>query len=385
MHAVHGQQWEFQPTFSVQASYEDNITLDPERSESGLGSSLRAAARALRSTEANSLVLSAGLSLNEFADNSDLSNTTALIAADWSRQTPRGQFRLNQSLTTQSTLTSEVATTGFTDVNRQQYRINIQPGWSYRLDEYSSLNLGASYEDVFYDDVEDTSLNNFRSGSLSLSIGRRLSERFALNLSSSYGLFQSQGDENDTENLSVQLGAEYQLSETFNVSALAGLRRTTAAFVDAQGRRVTEDSSGTTYSLTAQKQFAEGAALRALAARELTPSGASEVLDTTRLQLGYSYPVNERLRLSLASQAYRNRQPGEQGRRPFTRQGGAQGSGPSNGIDRDYADAKMGLSYQLFPTLSVNLDYTFRWQQNTDESGSASSNRLGLSLSWRGR
>ncbi|NBC49776.1 MAG: hypothetical protein GVY22_17740, partial [Gammaproteobacteria bacterium] len=203
----------------------------------------------------------------------------------------------------------------------------------------------------------------------------------AVNLAASYGLFESQGDENTTQNLAFQLGAEYQLSETFNVSALAGLRQTKAEFVDLLGRRITEDSSGPTYSLTAQKQFADGAALRALAARELTPSGASEVLDTTRLQLGYNYPVNERLRLSLASQAYRNRQPGERAGDQFSGQGRGQGTG----IDRDYADAKMGLAYQLFPTLSLNLDYTYRWQQNADESSSASSNRLGLSLSWRGR
>ncbi|NBC47723.1 MAG: hypothetical protein GVY22_07005, partial [Gammaproteobacteria bacterium] len=174
MPPAQGQQWEFQPTFGVQASYEDNITLDPERSESGLSSSIRGGARARRSTGVSSLALSAGLTLNEFSDNSDLSNATALLAADWSYQTPRSQFQLGQSLSTQSTLTSEATTTGATDVNQQQYRLSIRPGWSYRLDEYSTLNLSVRYEDVFYEDAGDTTLNDYRSGSVSLGGGRRL-------------------------------------------------------------------------------------------------------------------------------------------------------------------------------------------------------------------
>lgn len=366
--APHAQQWEFQPTLNVQASYEDNITLDPDDPESGLGSSWRAAALARRSTEARSLELYAGLSANEFVENSDLNNVTGLLGADWSYQMPRSQFQLSQSLTTQSTLTSEAATTGITDVNRQQYRFTIQPAWSYLLDPYSTLTLGGSYDDVFYEDVDDTGLTNYRSGSVSLNLGRRLSERLAVGLVASYGQFRPQGEDGDTENHSIQLSVDYQVSETFNVAALAGGRWTSAESIDATGRSTTEDTSGATYSLSAQKQFADGAALSALAARELSASGASEVLDTTRLQLGYSLPVTDRLSLGIASSAYRNRQLGEE----------------ASGSSRDYADAELGLSYKLRQSLSLVFDYSHRWQRSDDDSSSARSNRFGLSLAWRG-
>lgn len=375
------QQWEFQPRANVQASYEDNITLQPDDPESGLGSSLSVTALALRSRERSRLALSAGLRFNEFAENSDLNNATALFAADWSYQMPRSQFQLNQSFSTQSTLTSELATTGATDINRQQYRFRIQPGWTYRLDEVSTLSLSVSYDDVFYEDVADTPLSNYRNGSVSLSASRSLSERLSLNLATSYGLFESQDDENETENLSVQLGADYQLSETFSLSALAGLRRTRVKLIDALDRRITEDSSGPVFSLSAQKQFADGAAFRALAARELTPSGASEALDTTKLLIGYSYPINERLRFDLSSQAYRNRQLGDQPRSRFGSPLGDQ----TAAIDRDYADVKIGLWYQLRPSLSVVFDYSHRRQQTDEDSDSASSNRVSVSLAWRGR
>lgn len=367
------QQWEFQPRANVQASYEDNIRLQPDNPQGGLGSRLSATALALRTTEATRLGLTAQLRLNDFADASDLDNGAAFFGADWSYQRARSEFQLNQSFITQSTLTSELATTGVTNVNRQQYRYQVRPDWSYRLDEVSTLSIGASYEDVFYDDVQGTPLSNFRSGSLSFAANRRMSERWALNLVTVYGRFQSQGGDSDTESLGVQLGVDYELSETFRVSALAGLRQTRVDVLETAGLRVTDDTSGPIYSLSAQKQFASGAVFRALAVRELTPSGASEVLDSTRLQLNYSYPINERMRFSLSSQAYRNRQLGDE----------AESQGTVG--NRDYADGTMTLSYRLGRVWRLVVDYRYRWQQNVDSSVSASSNRVGISLAWHGR
>lgn len=364
-----GQQWQVQPRVSVQASYEDNITLEPDDPESGVGASLSAAALALRSSEASRLVLSAGLRLNEFVDNNDLDNATAFIAADWSYQMPRSELQLYQSFTTQSTLTSEASTTGVTGINRQQYRFRFRPDWSYRLDEATILFIRGAYEDVFYDDVDQTPLYNFRSGLVSLGASRRLTERLALNLAASYGRFEPQGRDRDTESVSAQLGADYQISETFSISALAGLRQTEVAVTDAQGRRITDDSSGPTYSLSVQKELADGSALRALAARELIPSGAAEVLDSTSLQLGYLYPLNERLSFSLSSQLYRNRQLVDQ----------------SLGTDRDYAEARVGLSYRARPSLSLVVNYSYRWEQTDDDSRSADSNRFSVSLAWHGQ
>jgi hypothetical protein len=367
--AAYGQQWEFEPTANLGLSYEDNIRLNSDQSESGFGATIRAAARARRSDEVSELDLSAALRHEEFADHSDLNNTAAIVNADWSYQRPRSEFQLDQTLSTQSTLTSEATTTGITDVNRQQFRLSIRPSWSYRVDEYSNLSLSATFEDVSYDDVEGTGLSNYRAGSVSLAAGRRLTERLVISLASLYGRFESQDEDNSTDNLVFQLGAEYDLSESLSISALAGLRQSESEFVDIFGRRITEESSGPAYSLSAQKRFGSGAALRALASRELRPSGGAEVLDTTRLRLRYSYPVDERLRLTLSSQAFRNRQVGELQRRR----------------NRDYADARMGFSYQLRPSLSVNFDYRYRWQQYEDDASSVDANRFSVSLAWRGR
>lgn len=185
----------------------------------------------------------------------------------------------------------------------------------------------------------------------------------------SYGRYESKGDTNESEDLALQLGADYQVSETLSVDALFGLRRTETRFRDIFGRPVTEDSRGPAYSVGIQKRLARGGEFSLRALRELTPSGASEVLDTTRLQLGYTYPFSERLSLRLSSRAYRNRQPG----------------GETSASDRTYADGEVGLSYQIRPGWRIAFAYRHRRQAYDEDPSSAQSNRITLSLAWSGR
>jgi len=363
------QEWQVLPTLNVRASYDDNVTLSADAPKSDLASNLQAGIRAQRGTGNTSLGLLGGLSLNEFVDNSDLSNVAAFAGADGVYATPRSEYRLNLSLSTQSTLTSETATSGVTDTEGQQYQLSIRPGWTYRLSERSSLGISASYRHVFYDGVEDGSLSDYWSGDLSLFGSRRLTEVAGISAVVSYGRYQAQDDTNESENLALQLGGDYQLSETLSIDGLFGLRRTQVTALDSLGRTVTEDSTGPTYSVGLEKRLARGGGLRVRILRELTPSGVSEVLDTTSVQLGYDYPLNERLSLRLSSRAYRNRQPG----------------GDTSASDRTYADAQLGLSYRIRPSLSLVLSYRHRWQKLEEDPTDARSNELSLSLAWRGR
>lgn len=365
------QQWQVTPDVNIGVQYDDNITLDPEDPESAFGPTARAAVRALRSTENSELGLLGGLRLEQFRENSDLSNVAAFIGGDGSYRTPRSQFRLDLSFSTQPTLTSETGTTGVrpADAEGQQYRLDLRPGWSYRLSERSALGLDASYTQVFYDGVDDGSLTDYRAGNLSLSSSRRLTEALRARVVASYGQYRSQGDVNESDNVALQLGADYQVSETLSIDALFGVRRTESTLPDTFGRPITENSTGLAYNLLIQKRLARGARLSLRALRDLRPTGAAEVLDTTSLRLGYTYPIYERLSLRLSSQVYRNRQPG----------------GEQSGSDRTYADGQVNLFYRIQPTWSLGFSYRYRWQDREDDPSSADSNRVGLSLLWSGR
>jgi hypothetical protein len=273
------------------------------------------------------------------------------------------------SLSTQSTLTSETATTGISDADGQQYRFDLRPTWTHRLSERSTVGLSGSYSQVNYDGVDNRSLTDYRSGVVALGADRRLTEVAGLAVDISYGRFRTKGGENDTENLAVQVGGEYRLSETLGLDALVGLRQTEARFPGLAGRTVSETSSGPVYTVGVEKRLARGGGLRLRAARDLTPSGSAEVLDTTSLELGYSYPVNERLGLDFSSRAFRNRLP----------------SGEASRSDRSYVGARMGLTYRFSPSWRLGLSYWYRWQEYEEDPSSAESNQLALTLGWTDR
>jgi hypothetical protein len=116
-----------------------------------LVSNARAAVRAVRSTENSNIGLAAGLNLNGFSEASDLDNTSGFLALDSAYRGERNQFRLNASFDTQSTLTSEEATSGLTQINKQRYQFVVRPSWTYQISERASFDLGLSYTDVIYE------------------------------------------------------------------------------------------------------------------------------------------------------------------------------------------------------------------------------------------
>jgi hypothetical protein len=360
------QQWQSRVTANAELRYDDNVRLTIEDTESSLVSSLRAAGHAIRRTENTSLDIAGGVSSNTYSDASDLDNPAAFVRLDSRFRTERSEYSLDLLADTQSTLTSEAATSGLTQVNKQRYQFVVSPEWSYLVTERASVNLGLNYRDVFYEDVSDTPLYDYQVGTLILGGGYRLSERAGLDLRLDYGQFKADRIDTEYDNIGAQLGANYLLTETWSLNFLAGLRRTEARFTDFFGDRLTQESTGPTYALNLRKRFDRGGGLDFGATRELAPSGTAEVLDTTSLTFRVVYPFTERWRVGLNANGYRNRQP----------------DGESSLADRKYAQATLRLTYRLQPAWTLAAGYRYRWQNRDEVPGDAESNAVFLTLAW---
>lgn len=363
---VWAQQWQIRPNANVELGYDDNVRTSEASQQGSFVTRARAGMRAIRSTESTNLAMAAGVSLNGFADAADLDNTTGLLGIDWAYDAERNRFGLNLSFDTQSTLTSELATTGLTQINKQRYQLGVRPSWSYSISERSSLSVALSYTDVIYEDVDEIPLFNYRQGNLTLGGSYRLSERAGLNVNLVYGRYDAEGVTNETENLSAQLGADYLLSETMRLAFLIGLRRTEATSTDLTGLSVTESSSGPSYRISFSKQLASGGSLSAQAVREVVPSGSAEVLDTTSLTFGFSHPFSERWRLSANATANHNRQAG----------------GEASLSDRQSATGRLSVSYTISEDWRLSASYSHRWQQRDELQGKAHANAIFLTLAW---
>jgi hypothetical protein len=361
-----GQQWRIRSSAELELRCDDNIGLDAENPRSGIGSSAAGALRSEWSSERAHVDLFAGLSLSEFADQADFNNYAAVIGFDGAYQTPRSSFGLLTSLSTESTLSSETATTGRTDADGQQYRFALGPSWRYRVDERTDIGLAASFLDVSYEDTRGSGLSDYRSGLIAANARHRLTEITDIYIGAQFGRFEASEIDADADNLAMEIGADYRASESLDLGLALGLSDTRL-----QGAGLGAGAGGTTpvFRLTLAKAMARGGGLRLSAQREVVPSGAARVLDTTSLNLGFSHPIDERLAIELTSSAYRNRGVGDDQR---TR-------------ERTYAAARVGLAYRLSPTLSLAIGYRHRWQDEDGEPGSAHANEVALSLRWTGR
>jgi len=362
------QQWRVLPTARIGLLYDDNVGLEAVDSQGSFGTDFAAAVSAVRSTENTRVAAIFALGQIWYSELEDLNNTTALIGVDAGYKTARSSFRFATALETESTLTSEEATTGLSDPGGRQYRFSVTPTWLYLITERLSSDVTVTYEDVFYEGVGDGGPSDYRSGALSIRAQLALTERSSLEALVGYGRYSSAGVEGDTEALIGQIGAGYQLSETLFVNLRVGLRSSETPESASAGASDSGRSIGRTYELSLDKAFERGGGLAISASRAPAPSGGGEVQDTTRLSVRIDYPLSEHLGLAIGASGNRNRQLSD--------------AGQASGVD--FAEGNLRLNYKVFEKWWIRLGYGIKWQNDDAQPASAQATTLFLTLARQG-
>jgi len=366
---LHAQTWLVEPTANMELLYEDNIKLDADDPLDSFGTNVGAAVRAVRASESSSLGLVAGVSRQWYFDVDNLDNTTGLIGGEVRYSGDRSFFGLSTAFSTQSTLTSEESTTGLSDINARQYRLAINPTWTRFLTERAITQVSLSYQEVFYEDVGESSLFDYRSGTVAVDASYRLTPRGSIEARLGYGLYSVPDEDSDTEAINAQLGADYQFSEALSVRLLIGLRTSETSGESSTGGGSSERATGPTYELAVDQGFARGGGLTLTGSRRLAPTGAAEVLDQTAVAVDVRYPLSERWTLGLGASGYRNRNPNDEQQ--------------SAGVD--YAEGNLNVSFRLREDWRLRFRYRVRWQDDDQESKTAQANGLYLAVAWQGR
>jgi hypothetical protein len=362
-------QWELLPVGELRGGYDDNVRLSAGDKESSFVVVPRAGARLVRTTETSEVDLGAEFFVERYTDVPRLNNEGGFLRLSSNYAAPRTRYRLLAAFDTESTLTSEIETSGLVQVNKQRYRFSLIPGLTYRLSERSDFDVRLNFQDVSYEDVDTIPLFDYTVVSGSLGYGFRVSERAALFAQADYGEYEASGTSRNYDNLGAELGVRYLLSETSELTGSAGLRRTKEQFESSSGDDVTDRGTAPTFAVGFSKRMERGGSLSADAVRNLLPSGTGDLLDTTRLNLRAVVPLSERWKVSLDSKAFRNRQA----------------NGQADAQDRKYAMAGLSLSYDLSPEIGIAAGYRYRWQERNGVPGDADSNAVFVTLSWNPR
>ena len=363
--AVRADQWYFEPKASLRGFYDDNVRLISVLPQSSFGAIARAEAVAGRRSEITDIGIDAAVVRRQYTAVPVLNSTDGYLKFDAKHRTERDRFGLRASFAYDSTLTSEVETTGLVQVNKRRKRMSVSPSWTRSLSERSSLDLRLSYLDVTYQDAGLTGLSNYTYGSASLQHSYNLNEITQLFWNLSYDHFASDRFSRQSNSFGLMAGIGHAFSETLSASLLAGVRKSDGSLEFPGLFRVSESSSGPLFKGVLTKRF-EAGRLELQASRLLLPSGEGQLLDSKQLNARLLYTLKPRWDLSLRAFALHNTAP----------------SVLTNRQDRKYFSIEPGIEYHLTRWWTVAASYRYRWQKYADRPNDAASNAVFLNLSY---
>lgn len=361
---VRADQWYIEPTASLESLYDDNVRLSQINPQQSFGTIARATLQTGRRSERSGTGLSAVLSNRQYLEVSELDRTDGSLGLTTSYQIERNRFGFDANFDYDSTLTSEVDTSGLVQVNKRRSRWLLKPSWNYQLSQRATIDAVLSYEDVAYQDVEQIPLFDYRFVKTALTASYALSERTQVFVRISYDQYEAEQIENRSENIGLETGMSYLLSETTSISAFGGIHHAQVQTPTADGSEQTE-SSGPMFDLQLKKNFQTGD-IKLTAGRALVPSGSGDLLDTTSLSLALGYSLSAHWKLGFDVGGYRNREPN--------------GEGSAN--DRDYLAISPRLERRLTEAFRIAIGYRYRWQRYETSENEAVSNALWLTMNY---
>ncbi len=357
--------WYVEPHAKLRVFYDDNVQLSIQRPKRSSGVLATAGVESGRRTENSEIGLIAAVRSTQYANASELDETDVALGLTSAYQMGRSRFGLDGEINYDSTLTSEVLTSGLVQTNKRRQRIRLTPSWAYMLSPLMQVKTSLNYQKISYEDVDFIPLFDYSFATAQMTLIYALSERTQVFSRASYYRYDAEQIDTQSLNYSMELGAGHLLTERLSMSAFAGLRSTEAESPALAGIIEKNNNVGPIFRVELTQTYERGR-IRMSADRSLVPSGSGTLLDTTSLGVSADYRFNERWNFIIRANGYRNRMP----------------DGESSNYNRDYALLSPAIRHHLTQSLSLDLGYRYRWQEYENSTSDASSNELYLSLQY---
>jgi hypothetical protein len=315
--AVMAQAWQLQPSATVEQSYDDNFRLTTESEDKVFTSRIAGGLGLKRFTETIDIE---GLVRADFAKFSgdtenfgDDTDNSQLLGLKASRKFERTNFGLNFLFIRDAVLRSvnvvedprnvtiepdPSVDTGVVPENVRRYRTQVQPNFTYRLTERSSMSLLYGFDDGNYA-ANDVGLNDYQRHALTGRFQTEVTEKDTLLALLTGSRFDSDSG-NTTDTVELQVGLNHDFDETTNVGFTLGGRRT-------KFDTPTDDdySDGFVARLRARKL---GGLTRFSfrLERRLSPSGVGDEVETDEFNFNITRRLSPLLLFSLRSRGFEN-------------------------------------------------------------------------------
>jgi len=302
---VNAAQWYSESSARVRSLYDDNIRLTSRDHDAVVGMVLAGTIKAGRRTEATDINLNGEAALRKYSGEDDLNTNDFDFGIDVTHRTERDKFIINAAVKLDSTLTSELQSSGLMHSRRRRIKKNFALSWIRSLSERTSLKLGYSHIDTKYRNSRNTGLSNYTYQVVEAMLSYALNQKTVLSSTLTSSLYKGQSSSRTkTRDLGFMVGINHKFSETFSAGAGVGLRYADTEYKTAL---LDDDNTDTGYLLSANiKRSYERTTIDGVFSRSVQPSGSGALLVTDKLTAEVDYKIDERLSLQLASKVYRN-------------------------------------------------------------------------------
>lgn len=358
--SAHAGVWSWLPSARLNAQYTDNVRLAVHDAEAASSATADLKTSLLRQDDAFSVGFTPRVVAVRYDDYAALNRVDAYVDANAKCTAERGSTALTLSWQQDTTLTSELGSTGLSEVNKRHRSGGATLSGSLLASERISLT-GQAFATVHrYVDAENTGLVDYDYGTVAASTVYALAEASQLSLQLSAGRLQVPDYRMlDKNNYALTLNYDTQLNERWHAVLSAGASRV--------HRR--DDYDGFVYEASVDRK-SELLTLRFAGKRSITPTGNGTLARSDRLSLQVSRPLTELVSFSVAAAWTRNRNVAQQG-----------------GLDPDslrYGDIGGNLNWRIAPTWTLSIFVGHAEQRSYGNDRNATRNYGGFNLSWSG-
>ena len=321
----HAAEWSVEPSVGLRTEYNDNINLSPAPHPSVWGIILSPDVKFSGETEALKVTGGLNVRVNRYFGEDGLDGVDHTLSVRSDYKAERDLLGLNIESISDSTLLSELATTGAVLARSQRHLLTANPSWTRALTEATSFKASYSYTSVRYDDTAGTGLIDYGDQLASIAMQSRLDERTVVSVAAYYDRYETKPPDFRATTYGVQGGYDYDFSETLRGSLNVGLRKTQSIIgsqaLVCDGPIIQGLCFGTVTEVTSvQKETSTGYTLNALLtkrwrtdtvsgqlSREINPSGAGSLIQTDRVQVIWTKELSPTLSANVAAAAYQSR------------------------------------------------------------------------------
>jgi len=293
---AHAAEWLMTPTASVLSDYTDNPRLLADAGESYAGAISEVSTKLRMSGERWRLSAVPRARFSRYASGSVLDSDDQFLDATLDNATERGSWSLTTSYSRDTTLTSELDTTGFVQTNRRHEGLSLTGSSSWMLTERTSLGGNLFWQDSHYADAASAGLTDYSYRAATAFANFMLTEASELRVSGQSGELLIPGSDDPTRDTSVRLTLSYSPAPLWSMSASAG-----PSFVSTRER----DDEGRLYSLEATRR-GERWRWTATLGRDVTPTGRGVFTRRDQLSVSTTYSMRQFLSTTLTLRGIEN-------------------------------------------------------------------------------